>query len=92
VATLLLWNGVIFQLPAVMYLLARLNIVKTHMLTSTRRYAIVIITIIAALITPTGDPYNLLLLEVPMYMLYELGILLTRLVPQEPDPVTESPA
>lgn len=92
VATLLLWNGVIFQLPAVMYLLARLNIVKTHMLTSTRRYAIVIITIIAALITPTGDPYNLLLLAVPMYMLYELGILLTRLVPQEPDPVTESPA
>jgi len=92
VATLLLWNGVIFQLPAVMYLLARLNIVKTQMLTSTRRYAIVIITIIAALITPTGDPYNLLLLAVPMYMLYELGILLTRLVPQEPDLVTESPA
>lgn len=90
VATLLLWNGVIFQLPAVMYLLARLNIVKTQMLTSTRRYAVVVITIIAALITPTGDPYNLLLLAVPMYMLYELGILLTRLVPQEPDPLPES--
>ncbi|NBU65056.1 MAG: twin-arginine translocase subunit TatC [Chloroflexia bacterium] len=82
VATLLLWNGIIFQLPAVMYLLARLNIVSTGMLTSTRRYAIVVITIIAALITPTGDPYNLLLLAVPMYMLYELGIILTRFVPK----------
>jgi len=41
----------------------------------------VIITIAAAVITPTGDPYNLLLLAVPMYLLYELGILLARLVP-----------
>lgn len=83
VSTLLLWNGLIFELPAIMYLLARLNIVSTRMLTSTRRYAIVAITVIAALITPTGDPYNLLLLAVPMYLLYELGILLTRLVPHK---------
>ncbi len=89
VATLLLWNGVIFQLPAVMYLLARLNVVNTTMLTSTRRYAVVVITIIAALITPTGDPYNLLLLAIPMWLLYELGIVLTRFVPKtsEPAPV-----
>jgi len=91
VATLLLWNGVIFQLPAIMYLLARLNIVSTAMLTSTRRYAIVVITIIAALITPTGDPYNLLLLAVPMYMLYELGIILTRFVPKPEAITTEEP-
>ena len=82
VSTLLLWNGIIFELPAIIYLLARLNIVSTKMLTSTRRYAIVIITIIAALITPTGDPYTLMLLALPMYLLYELGILLTRLGPR----------
>lgn len=87
VATLLLWNGIIFQLPAIMYLLARLSIVNTALLTATRRYAIVVITIIAALITPTGDPYNLLLLAVPMWLLYELGIVLTRFVPTS----TESP-
>jgi sec-independent protein translocase protein TatC len=84
VATLLLWNGVIFELPAVIYLLARLGIVNTAMLGRTRRYAIVIITIVAAIITPTGDPYNLLLLAVPMYLLYELGILLSRFVPARP--------
>lgn len=90
VATLLLWNGVIFQLPAIMYLLARLNIVNTTMLTATRRYAIVVITIIAALITPTGDPYNLLLLAVPMWLLYELGIVLTRFVPKAAAPVAKA--
>lgn len=83
VATLLLWNGIIFQMPAVIYLLARLGVVTTAMLARTRRYAIVIITVIAALITPTGDPYNLMLLAVPMYLLYELGILLTRFVPKK---------
>jgi sec-independent protein translocase protein TatC len=84
VATLLLWNGVIFQLPAVIYLLARIGVVSAQQLAGTRRYAMVVITILAALITPTGDPYNLLLLAVPMYLLYELGIVLARLVPKPP--------
>jgi sec-independent protein translocase protein TatC len=89
VATLLLWNGVVFQLPAIIFLLARLGVVTAEQLARTRRYAVVVITIIAALITPTGDPYNLLLLAVPMYLLYELGILLARFVPKkkEPEPV-----
>jgi len=82
VSTLLLWNGIIFEMPALIYLLARLGVVNAKMLGRTRRYAIVIITIAAAIITPTGDPYNLLLLAVPMYCLYELGILLARFVPE----------
>jgi sec-independent protein translocase protein TatC len=81
VTTLMLWNGLIFELPAIIYLLARLGIVNVKLLTRTRRYAIVIITIAAAIITPTGDPYNLLLLAIPMYLLYELGIFLARFVP-----------
>jgi len=82
VSTLMLWNGLIFELPALIYLLARLGVVNAKMLGRTRRYAIVIITIAAAVITPTGDPYNLMLLAVPMYFLYELGILLARFVPE----------
>ena len=91
VATLLLWNGVIFELPAVIYLLARLGIVNAKMLSRTRRYAIVIITIAAAIITPTGDPWNLMLLAVPMYLLYELGILLSRFVPERAEAPSEAP-
>lgn len=82
VSTLLLWNGVIFEMPALIYLLAWLGLVNPRMLARTRRYAIVIIVIAAALITPTGDPYNLLLLAVPMYLLYELGIFLARFTPR----------
>jgi len=82
ISTLLLWNGAIFELPALIYLLALLGLINTRMLARTRRYAIVIIVIVAAVITPTGDPYNLLLLAIPMYLLYELGILLSRLVPR----------
>jgi sec-independent protein translocase protein TatC len=82
--TLLLWNGIIFELPAIIYVLARLGVVSAQMLGAWRRYAIVVITIVAALITPTGDPFNLLLLAVPMYLLFELGILLARLVPPKP--------
>ncbi len=55
VSTLLLWNGIIFEMPALIYLLARLGVVNAKMLGRTRRYAIVIITIAAAIITPTGD-------------------------------------
>jgi sec-independent protein translocase protein TatC len=82
ITTLLFWNGLVFELPAIIYLLARLGIVNAQLLSRTRRYAIVVIVITAAIITPTGDPYNLLLLAVPMYLLYELGILLARFVPQ----------
>lgn len=82
VSTLLLWNGVVFELPALVYLVARIGLVSREMLARTRRYAVVVIVIIAAIITPTGDPYNLLLLAVPMYLLYEMGIFLTRFVPK----------
>ncbi len=85
VATLMLWNGVIFELPAIIYLLARLGLVSAQTLGRTRRYAFVVIVIVAALITPTGDPFNLMLLAVPMYLLYELGILLARFVPRRAD-------
>ena len=82
VSTLMLWNGVIFELPAIIYLLARLGLVTAQGLARTRRYAIVVIVIVAAVITPTGDPFNLMVLAVPMYLLYELGIVLARFVPK----------
>jgi sec-independent protein translocase protein TatC len=91
ISTLLLWNGLIFELPAMIYLLARLGVVNARMLGQARRYAVVIITIAAAIITPTGDPYNLLLLAVPMYFLYELGILLARFVPERTTARNETP-
>jgi sec-independent protein translocase protein TatC len=82
VTTLLLINGVVFQLPIIIYVLAFIGVVTAQQLGSYRRYALVAVVIIAAVITPTGDPVNLLLLAIPMYMLYELGIVLARFVPK----------
>ncbi len=82
VTMLLLINGVVFEMPVVIFLLARLQLVTVQQLTRSRRYAMVVVVIIAALVTPTQDPLNLLLLAVPMYLLYELGIVLARFAPR----------
>jgi sec-independent protein translocase protein TatC len=82
ITTLLLVNGVVFELPVIIYVLAFLGVVTPQQLGKYRRFALVAVVIIAALITPTGDPINLLLLAVPMYLLYEVGIILSRFVPK----------
>jgi sec-independent protein translocase protein TatC len=82
ITTLLLVNGVVFELPVIIYVLAFLGVVTTAQLGKYRRFALVAVVIAAALITPTGDPINLLLLAVPMYLLYEVGVILSRFVPK----------
>jgi sec-independent protein translocase protein TatC len=59
-----------------------MGVVTAAQLGKYRRFAIVAVVIIAALITPTGDPINLALLAIPMYLLYELGVILARFVPE----------
>lgn len=80
---LMLLNGVIFELPVFVYSLIWLGVVQRKTLAKYRRYAILVIVIIAAIVTPTGDPINLALVAIPMYMLYELGLLLAFLAPSK---------
>ncbi len=70
--------GIIFEMPVVGFLLARLGIINHEMLTKYRRYAIVIGLCIAAVITPTADPINLGLIAIPLVLLYELTIFVVR--------------
>lgn len=79
VTTLMFWVGIIFEAPLVIYFLAKLGIVNTAILSRNRRYAILVSAILAAAITPTADPFNMLLLMVPLVLLYEIGILASRL-------------
>jgi sec-independent protein translocase protein TatC len=72
--------GVTFEIPIIMMALGKIGIVKSRSLSKTRRYAILVVTVAAALITPTPDIYNMMLLAVPMYILYEVGILLMKIV------------
>ena len=75
VMMMLLAFGIIFELPLILTLLAMMGVVDYKFLGKYRRHAIVLNVIIAAVVTPTGDPFNLALMAVPMMLCYELGVL-----------------
>ncbi len=75
VMALLLGFGIIFEMPLVLTFLAMVGIVDHKFLAKYRRYAVVLNVLIAAVITPTGDPFNLALMAVPMILCYELGVI-----------------
>ena len=77
-SNLSLWTGIIFEMPLVMFLLTSINIVSYQILRKMRRYASVGLMIVAAVITPTPDPINMLIVWAPMYLLFELGLVLAR--------------
>jgi sec-independent protein translocase protein TatC len=66
--------GLIFELPLAMILLARLGLVQAPALARQRRYAIFGISVISAVLTPTPDIFNMALMGVPLYLLYEIGL------------------
>lgn len=77
--------GIIFEMPIVSFLLARLGLVQAAMLRQYRRYAIVVGCILAAIITPTADPFNFALVAVPLVVLYEISILVVRVSQRRAD-------
>jgi sec-independent protein translocase protein TatC len=76
VSFLCLATGLVFELPVLMYVLARVGILTASFLRKNRRYAVVIIFIIAAVATPSPDMLSQLILALPLYSLYEIGILI----------------
>ena len=80
VATLTLATGVVFQLPILVYILSNLGILTPKFMRETRRYAIVIILIIAAVVTPTPDMLTMTVVSIPLFVLYEVSIVVAGLV------------
>jgi len=68
--------GLIFELPIFMVFTAKAGLISCQHFKSGRRYALLAISIIAALLTPTPDVVNMMLMAVPLYMLYEFGIII----------------
>ncbi|MBX7214647.1 MAG: twin-arginine translocase subunit TatC [Thermoflexales bacterium] len=73
------WMGVAFEMPILIFTLAKLNVVSAGVLARQWRYAIVIIAVVSALITPTPDPVNMGLVMLPLLVLYLVSIVLARL-------------
>jgi sec-independent protein translocase protein TatC len=80
VGLILLAFGLSFELPLVLFFLGLAEMFTVESLKSHRRHALVIIAVLAAVITPSQDPYTMLAMGVPLYLFYELDILLLRLV------------
>ena len=72
--------GIVFEIPVVSWLLARFGLLKAEYMTHYRRHAIVAILVIAAIITPTGDAFTLLIVSLPIWLLYELSVLIVKRV------------
>lgn len=70
--------GVVFELPVLCWLLSKLGLLHADTLRLYRRHAVVVIVIVAAVITPTGDPFTLSLVALPIYLLYEISIFVVR--------------
>jgi sec-independent protein translocase protein TatC len=75
---LILGCGIAFELPVLAFLLTKIGIVTPHFLSTTRKYAAVVILIVAAFITPSPDWYSQLLVFIPLYSLFELSIVVSR--------------
>lgn len=75
---LILVMGIVFEMPLLAWLLSLMGILRKSFLREYRRHAIVVLLISAAVITPSGDPFTLMLVFIPLYVLYELSILVVK--------------
>ena len=81
--TLILIMGVVFELPLVFWLLSNLGLIYRSFFRKYRRHAVVGSLILAALITPSGDPFSLIVVTIPLYMLWEISALVVKKEPPE---------
>jgi sec-independent protein translocase protein TatC len=80
ISTMVLVSGLVFELPVVVYLLAKFGLITAEFMRKYRRHAVVIILIVAAVITPSPDVASQLIVALPIYILYEISIFIAKAV------------
>jgi sec-independent protein translocase protein TatC len=78
VTIFILGMGLIFEVPVAIFALVKIHVITRAWLAKQRRYAVLVAFLIAAVITPTPDPFNQTLVAIPMYLLFELGLFVAR--------------
>ena len=79
-ASLILGCGLLFQCPMVIYFLSKVGIVTPQLMRKYRKHSIVVILVLGAIITPSGDPFSLTVISLPLYMLFEISIYISSVV------------
>ena len=80
IASLILGCGLLFQFPMVIYFLSKVGIVTPQLMRKYRKHSIVVILVLGAIITPSGDPFSLTVISLPLYMLFEISIYISSVV------------
>src|SRR5690606_31944395 len=80
IATISLGTGIVFELPIIIFILSKIGIMTPQFMRSTRRYAFIVILIIAAIVTPTPDVMTMLAVTFPLLLLYEISIIISERV------------
>jgi sec-independent protein translocase protein TatC len=75
----LIASGLFFELPMVSFVLSRAGLLTPEFMRKYRRHAIVVILLVAAIITPSPDPFNQMIVATPIYVLYELSIIISKI-------------
>lgn len=75
---LILVMGIVFEMPALAAILSRLGVIHRGLLRKYRKHAVVVLMVLAAVITPSGDAFTLFMVALPLYMLYEMSILMCK--------------
>ena len=76
--TLSLMMGLMFELPLLCWVFAKVGVLKSSFMQAYRRHAVVLILSLAAIVTPTSDVFTLIVAALPIYLLYEVSILIVR--------------
>jgi len=79
ITMMLLASGLLFEMPMVTFVLSRVGILTPAFMRKYRRHSVVVILILAAVLTPTPDPISQLIFAAPLFILYELSILISKI-------------
>lgn len=80
IASLVIGCGILFEFPVVIFFLSKIGIVTPQLMRKYRKHSVVVILILAAVITPTADPFTLTLISLPLYLLFEISVLTSSIV------------
>jgi len=87
ISTMTLVSGIVFELPIMVYLLSKIGLLTPTFMRNYRKYAVVVILIVAAVITPSPDITSQMVVAIPMYLLYEISIFVSAYVVKKQETV-----